>query len=41
MRDTYADTSRARRDIGFAPAVSLEQGLDAELRWLSSVPELL
>ncbi|MCX6551210.1 MAG: NAD-dependent epimerase/dehydratase family protein [Acidobacteria bacterium] len=41
MRDTYADTSRARRDIGFAPSVSLEQGLDAELRWLSSVPELL
>jgi nucleoside-diphosphate-sugar epimerase len=41
MRDTYADTSRARRDIGFAPSVTLEQGLDAEVRWLSSVPELL
>lgn len=39
MRDTYADTSRARRDIGFAPSVTLEQGLDAEVRWLSSVPE--
>jgi nucleoside-diphosphate-sugar epimerase len=39
MRDTYADTSRARRDIGFAPAVTLEQGLDAEVRWLSSVTE--
>jgi len=41
MRDTYADTSRARRDIGFAPAFSLEQGLEAEWQWLSSVPELL
>ena len=41
MRDTYADTSRARRDIGFAPSVTLEQGLEAEVRWLSSVPELL
>ncbi len=41
MRDTYADTTRARRDLGFAPSVTLEQGLDAEYRWLSSVPELL
>ncbi len=41
MRDTYADTSRARRDIGFAPSVTLEQGLEAEVRWLSSAPELL
>lgn len=35
MRDTYADTSRARADLGFAPKVSLEQGLEAEYRWLS------
>ena len=41
MRDTYADSSRARRDIGFAPSVTLEEGLDAEVRWLKSVPELL
>ncbi|MEI6245671.1 MAG: NAD-dependent epimerase/dehydratase family protein, partial [Acidobacteriota bacterium] len=27
MRDTYADTSRARADLGFAPATSLEAGL--------------
>jgi UDP-glucose 4-epimerase len=40
MRDTYADTSRARRDIGFAPTCTLEEGLEAEVRWLSSVPEL-
>jgi len=41
MRDTYADTSRARADLGFAPSVALEQGLAAEHRWLMSVPELL
>ena len=40
MRDTYADTSRARRELGFAPLVSLEQGLAAEYHWLASVPEL-
>ena len=39
MRDTYADTSRARRELGFAPSVSLEEGLKAEHQWLVSVPE--
>ena len=38
MRDTYADTSLARADLGFAPAVSLEQGLEAEYRWLANTP---
>jgi len=41
MRDTFADTSRARREVGFAPSVSLEQGLTAEYHWLASVPDLL
>jgi UDP-glucose 4-epimerase len=40
MRDTYADTSLARADLGFAPAVSLEQGLESEYRWLSTAPAL-
>lgn len=40
MRDTYADTTRARQDLGFAPAVSLEEGIQAEYRWLSSSPVL-
>ena len=31
---TAADTSRARDELGFAPATSLEEGLDAELRWV-------
>ena len=38
MRDTFADTTLARADLGFAPAVSLEKGLEAEYRWLASLP---
>jgi nucleoside-diphosphate-sugar epimerase len=34
MRDTYADTTLARADLGFAPTVGLEDGLAAEHRWL-------
>jgi UDP-glucose 4-epimerase len=41
MRDTYADTSRARADIGFAPSHTLEQGLAAEYAWLRATPGLL
>jgi nucleoside-diphosphate-sugar epimerase len=37
MRDTFADTTRARHDLGFAPAHSLEQGLAAESAWLEQV----
>ena len=40
MRDTYADTNRARADLGFAPSVPLEQGISEEYRWLSSTPTL-
>ncbi len=36
MRHTYADTTLARRDLGFSPSVSLAQGLQAEHRWLAS-----
>jgi UDP-glucose 4-epimerase len=36
MRHTYADTSRARADLGFVPSVGLEDGLAAQFRWLSS-----
>ena len=36
MRDTYADTSRARRDLGFAPAVTLEDGLRAQFEWMKA-----
>jgi UDP-glucose 4-epimerase len=36
MRDTWADTSRARRDLEFAPSVNLEEGISAEYAWLSA-----
>jgi nucleoside-diphosphate-sugar epimerase len=35
MRHTYADTSAARRDLGFNPRVTLENGLDQQYRWLT------
>lgn len=36
MRDTYADTSRAAAELGFAPSITLEQGLAEEYAWLRS-----
>ena len=36
MRHTYADTSRARQDLAFAPRVALEEGLKAQHRWLQN-----
>ena len=33
VRHTYADTSRARYALGFAPSVSLEDGLSEQYRW--------
>lgn len=36
MRDTYADTSRARADLGFAPSVGLEDGLREMFRWMEA-----
>jgi UDP-glucose 4-epimerase len=38
MRDTWADTTLAAADLGFTPRVSLEQGIEAEYRWLSNAP---
>jgi len=37
MRDTYADTRRACADLGFAPSVTLEQGLRAQRDWMAEV----
>jgi UDP-glucose 4-epimerase len=34
MRDTYADTTRARADLGFQPAIDLETGLRAQYDWM-------
>jgi nucleoside-diphosphate-sugar epimerase len=35
MRDTFADTTRARTELAFAPSRSLETGLAAESRWIA------
>lgn len=35
MRHTYADTELARKDLEFAPSVSLERGIAAEFEWLT------
>ena len=37
MRHTYADTSLARTDLGYAPTVGLEEGLAAEHLWLTGI----
>jgi len=37
MRHTFADTSLARTDLGFAPSVGLEDGLTAEYKWLAEI----
>ncbi len=34
VRDTHADTARARDVLGFRPSVAPEEGLRAELEWL-------
>jgi len=34
MRDTFADTTAARRDLEFRAAVSLPEGLDREWAWI-------
>ncbi|MDH4063957.1 MAG: NAD-dependent epimerase/dehydratase family protein [Acidobacteriota bacterium] len=36
MRDTYADTTLARVDLGFQPGTSLEEGLRAMYRWMET-----
>lgn len=33
VRDSCADISRARRELGYDPQVTFEEGLDATLRW--------
>jgi UDP-glucose 4-epimerase len=35
MRDTFADTSRARAALGFLPSYTLAEGLPAEIAWLA------
>jgi nucleoside-diphosphate-sugar epimerase len=37
MRHTWAETWLARTDLGFMPAVGLEEGLTAEYQWLTDI----
>jgi UDP-glucose 4-epimerase len=37
MRDTFADTSAARRDLQFRSTVSLRDGLQAEWEWIRGI----
>jgi UDP-glucose 4-epimerase len=36
MRDTFADTARARADLEFVPRVPLDEGIHAEYQWLAT-----
>jgi UDP-glucose 4-epimerase len=38
MRDTYADTSLARRDLGYQPRTRLDEGLRMEWDWIRDQP---
>lgn len=38
MRDTYADATLAKQDLGFTPAVELEDGIRSEHEWISTIP---
>jgi UDP-glucuronate 4-epimerase len=33
VRSTWADLGRARRELGYEPRVSLEEGIEAQVRW--------
>lgn len=37
VQDTAADTTRARADLGFSPRTTLQEGLEAELEWLTAL----
>lgn len=37
VRHTFADTSKARNEIGYSPSFSLEEGLREELEWIERV----
>jgi UDP-glucose 4-epimerase len=38
MRDTLADTSKARAELGFSPAVGISEGLAREWDWVRGLP---
>ena len=40
MRDTYADTTLAKQELGFDPTVGLEDGIRSEHEWIATIPAL-
>jgi UDP-glucose 4-epimerase len=38
IRHSRADITHARRDLGYEPAVSFEEGLERTLRWYRELP---
>lgn len=38
---TYADIGRARRELGFAPKVGLEEGIGRQIEWIASLRKVL
>jgi UDP-glucose 4-epimerase len=41
VQHTFADTSRARRELGFDPETSLEEGIGKQAEWMRSVFDIL
>jgi nucleoside-diphosphate-sugar epimerase len=41
VKHTYADTTRARTELGFEPGFTLEEGLDREATWIGSMLDKL
>lgn len=39
VRHTYADTSRAKLDLGYEPQVDIEEGLRQEYEWLKTIED--
>ena len=37
VQDTYADISKAKELLGYSPRVSLEEGLEHEIKWIKSL----
>jgi UDP-glucuronate 4-epimerase len=40
VRETYADISRAKRDFGFSPSISLADGIERFVAWYRDYTQL-
>jgi UDP-glucose 4-epimerase len=37
MRHTYADVSKAEKELGYAPRIAIEQGIEQEVAWIKGL----